>query len=34
MAPPKLGDLFPNFEADTTIGPIKFHDWVGDRSKY
>ena len=24
-----LGDVFPNFEADTTIGRIKFHDWVG-----
>jgi len=26
----KLGDEFPNFDADTTIGPIKFHDWLGD----
>lgn len=25
-----LGDVFPNFEADTTTGRIKFHDWVGD----
>jgi 1-Cys peroxiredoxin 6 len=24
-----LGDELPNFEADTTIGPIKFHDWLG-----
>jgi len=27
---PKLGDVFPNFEADTTEGRIKFHDWAGD----
>lgn len=25
-----LGDEFPNFEADTTEGKIKFHDWAGD----
>ncbi|KAK7889336.1 hypothetical protein WMY93_024896 [Mugilogobius chulae] len=25
-----LGDVFPNFEADTTIGKIKFHDFLGD----
>ncbi|XP_060933916.1 peroxiredoxin-6 [Limanda limanda] len=24
-----LGDVFPNFEADTTIGHIKFHDFLG-----
>jgi len=24
-----LGEVFPNFEADTTSGKIKFHDWVG-----
>uniref|UniRef100_A0A3B4W9F4 Peroxiredoxin-6 n=1 Tax=Seriola lalandi dorsalis TaxID=1841481 RepID=A0A3B4W9F4_SERLL len=24
-----LGDEFPNFEADTTIGKIKFHDFLG-----
>jgi 1-Cys peroxiredoxin 6 len=23
-----LGDELPNFEADTTIGHIKFHDWL------
>ena len=28
---PKLGHLFPNFEADTTHGRIKFHDYIGDR---
>ncbi|XP_067846823.1 peroxiredoxin-6 isoform X2 [Heptranchias perlo] len=25
-----LGDTFPNFEAETTVGKIKFHDWLGD----
>merc|ERR1739838_469369 len=25
-----LGDVFPNFEADTTVGKIKFHDFLGD----
>ena len=25
-----LGDTAPDFEADTTEGPIKFHDWIGD----
>src|SRR5690242_1425951 len=25
-----LGDTAPDFEADTTEGPISFHDWVGD----
>ena len=25
-----LGDEAPDFEADTTEGPIKFHDWIGD----
>ncbi|XP_044764102.1 peroxiredoxin-6 [Coccinella septempunctata] len=25
-----LGDEFPNFTANTTIGEIKFHDWLGD----
>ncbi|XP_053177919.1 peroxiredoxin-6 [Scomber japonicus] len=24
-----LGDVFPNFDADTTIGRIKFHDFLG-----
>jgi thioredoxin-dependent peroxiredoxin len=27
---PKLGDTAPDFEADTTEGPIRFHDWIGD----
>jgi len=26
----KLGDLAPNFEAETTEGPISFHEWLGD----
>jgi len=25
-----LGDVFPNFEADSTVGKIKLHDWLGD----
>ena len=25
-----LGDTAPDFEADSTEGPIKFHDWIGD----
>jgi alkyl hydroperoxide reductase subunit AhpC len=26
----RLGDVVPDFEANTTEGPIKFHDWIGD----
>jgi thioredoxin-dependent peroxiredoxin len=26
----RIGDTAPNFDADTTEGPIKFHDWLGD----
>jgi thioredoxin-dependent peroxiredoxin len=26
----QLGDVAPDFEADTTQGRIKFHDWLGD----
>jgi len=27
----QLGDIAPDFEADTTDGHIKFHDWLGDK---
>ena len=26
----QIGDTAPDFEADTTQGKIKFHDWIGD----
>ena len=26
----KIGDTAPDFEADTTEGRMKFHDWLGD----
>ncbi|MBS9476709.1 peroxiredoxin [Ancylobacter radicis] len=26
----RLGDVVPDFEAETTEGPIRFHDWLGD----
>jgi alkyl hydroperoxide reductase subunit AhpC len=26
----QLGDVAPDFEADTSEGHIKFHDWIGD----
>jgi alkyl hydroperoxide reductase subunit AhpC len=26
----QLGDIAPDFEAQTTEGPITFHDWIGD----
>ena len=25
-----IGDIAPDFEAETTEGPIRFHDWIGD----
>ena len=25
-----LGDIVPHFKADTTIGSISFHDWIGE----
>ncbi len=24
-----LGEIAPAFEQETTIGPIRFHDWLG-----
>jgi alkyl hydroperoxide reductase subunit AhpC len=25
-----IGDVAPDFEAETTEGPVHFHDWIGD----
>lgn len=30
MASLRLGDIAPDFEAETTQGKIKFHEWLGD----
>ena len=26
----KIGDTAPDFEAETSEGRIRFHDWIGD----
>src|SRR5687768_6302555 len=26
----RLGDIAPDFQANTTEGPISFHDWIGN----
>jgi len=26
----KIGEIAPDFEAETTEGRIRFHDWIGD----
>ena len=26
----RLGDIAPDFEQDSSVGPIRFHEWLGD----
>ncbi|MFX8270355.1 peroxidase, partial [Acinetobacter baumannii] len=26
----RLGDIAPDFEQDTSLGKIKFHEWLGN----
>ncbi|OYW37621.1 MAG: peroxidase, partial [Azorhizobium sp. 12-66-6] len=26
----RLGDVVPDFTAQTTEGPVRFHEWLGD----
>ena len=30
----RLGDTAPDFTAETTEGPIRFHKWIGDGCCY
>ena len=30
MASLRLGDIAPDFEQDSSLGRISFHEWIGD----